>query len=315
MTRFIIRRLIMLIPVLLGVSIVIFTLMRVVPTDVASMLLGENVTPEAAARLRAELGLDKPLPLQYLEWLGNVVRGNLGNSIWLPDKTVIERLVDRFPVTFELAIIAKICALTFGITLGVLSAVRQDSWVDNLSRAVGIVGLAAPSFWIATLVILFPAILWGWSLPAAYATFGENPVQHLAKVVPAALVLAFASTATIMRFSRTTLLEVLRQDYVRTARAKGLGERTVIYRHALKNALIPVVTISGQSFARQLGGTVILEQVFNIPGVGLLMLNAITARDYNMVQGGILILALFLALINLVVDVLYAVLDPRIRYS
>ena len=315
MTRFIVRRLLMLIPVLLGVSLLIFTLMRVVPTDVAAMMLGDNVSPETLATLRKELGLDKPIPLQYLEWVGNVARGNLGRSIWLPDKTVTERLLQRLPVTFELALIATSVGIISGITFGVLAAVHQDTWVDNVARAVGIIGLAAPSFWIATIIILFPAIFWGWSIPAAYVELTENPGNHLMKIVPAALVLGFSLTATVMRYSRTTLLEVLRQDYVRTARAKGLTERVVIYRHALKNALIPVVTISGQAFARQLGGTVIIETVFNIPGVGLLMIGAITARDYNMVQGGILVLALFLAFSNLVVDVLYAVLDPRIRYS
>ncbi len=315
MTSFIIRRLLMLIPVLLGVSILIFTLMRVVPTDLAAMILGENITQESLATLRKELGLDKPLPLQYVDWLGKVLTGDFGRSIWLPDKSVSQRMLERLPVTFELALIATSVGIIFGVSFGVLAAVHQDTWIDNLARAVGIVGLAAPSFWIATMIILFPAILWGWSLPAAYVNLGENPGTHLMKVVPAALVLGFSLTATIMRYSRTTLLEVLRQDYVRTARAKGLEERVVIYRHALKNALIPVVTVTGQAFARQLGGTVIIETVFNIPGVGLLMIGAITARDYNMVQGGILVLAFFLAFSNLVVDVLYAVLDPRIRYS
>lgn len=315
MLRFIIRRLLMLIPVLLGVSILVFTLMRVVPTDLAATMLGENVTAESLATLRKELGLDKPLPVQYLEWLGKAGMGDLGRSIWLPDKSVTQRMMERMPVTLELALIASAFGIFFGVTLGVLSAVNQDTWLDNVVRALGIVGLAAPSFWIATIVILFPAIFWGWSLPAAYVQIGEDPKNHLLKVVPAAIVLGFALSATIMRYSRTTLLEVLRQDYIRTARAKGLEERLVIYRHALKNALIPVVTVTGQAFARQLGGTVIIETVFNIPGVGLLMLGAITARDYNMVQGGILVLALFLAFMNLIVDVSYAVLDPRIRYS
>ena len=315
MATYILRRLIATIPVLLLVTFGAFALIRIIPGDLAALKLGEDATPLEVKEYRDKLGLNDPIPIQYVKWLGNVARGDLGESQW-EFRPVSEVVRDKFPVTFELALLAIVISTSIAIPFGIISAVRQDSILDQVLRFTSILFLAVPAFWLAILLITLPSIWFGWKPPlTGYVEFWENPVVNLQRMIWPALVIGASSAALVMRLMRSTLLEVLRQDYIRTAWAKGLRERSVVSRHALKAAMIPVVTILGLQLSVLLGGAVIAEQIFSLPGMGRSMLGAISKRDYALVQSYVLIFAMIYLLMNLVVDLIYGYLDPRIRYS
>ncbi|MGH2588763.1 MAG: ABC transporter permease, partial [Dehalococcoidia bacterium] len=285
MTGYIVRRLLGIIPTLLLLTLVVVVMMRMMPADIVDVLLQEQAADEnTRAELRARLGLDKPLPVRYVEYVGGLTQGDLGTSL-LRNRPVSSMIVERINVTVELALVALVVAFTIGTTIGVISAVASDTPLDYLLRAVGLLGLIFPTFALATAAILLPAIYFNWSPPVSYVTFKQDPVGHVTQYILPGLVLGAVGAAVIMRVSRTQMLEVLRQDYVRTARMKGLRERTVILRHVIKNAMIPVISVFGIQVAALMSGTVIIENVFALPGLGRLLVDAVNQRDYPVVQG------------------------------
>jgi len=313
--KYAIRRLLLAVPVLLLSSLIVFGLMRVMPGDALTALMAEsgNVGERELAKLRKDLGLDRPYYEQYLIWLWQMVSLNPGYSIFTSEPIPVA-LKRSIPVTIELALLAMLLGLVIAIPIGVLSATRQDKPLDYVGRLVAISGLSLPDFWLGTLVITFAAIWFSWIPPLGYASVWESPWTNLQQFLLPAAVLGFRLSAATMRMTRSTLLEVLREDYVRTAWAKGLGERVIIYKHALKNALIPVVTIVGGQLGTLLAGTVIVETIFALPGMGRLTVEAILYRDYPIVQTNVMLVAGTLVTLNLLVDLTYAWLDPRIHY-
>ena len=316
MHRYIARRLLTTIPTLIGIKLVVFASIRLVPGDVILTQLADtgNVSPEQYDAVRQKLGLDKPAYQQYFTWLGGIVRGDLGESFWT-GRSVRAQLLERLPVTIQLGLMALLMSLTISIPLGTIAATRQDTIVDYPLRMVAIIGLAMPSFWVGILLLLAVGTWFQWSPPLGYTSIVEDPWRSLQQFALPALALGAALIGTMTRMTRSVLLEVLRQDYVRTAWAKGLTERVVIVRHALKNAMIPLVTILGLQVGYLLGGTVIIEQVFALPGVGRLTLDALLQRDYPQIQGNVMFIAGWFLLVNLIVDLTYGWLDPRIRYN
>ena len=316
MRKYIIRRLLLAIPVLLLSSLIVFGLMRVMPGDALTALMAEsgNVSERELQKLRKDLGLDLPYYEQYLIWLWQMVSLDPGYSIFTGEPIPMA-LKKSIPVTIELALLAMILGLVIAIPIGVLSATRQDKPSDYVGRLVAISGLSLPDFWLGTLVITFAAIWFSWIPPLGYASVWESPWTNLQQFLLPAAVLGFRLSAATMRMTRSTLLEVLREDYVRTAWSKGLGERVIIYKHALKNALIPVVTIVGGQLGTLLAGTVIVETIFALPGMGRLTVEAILYRDYPIVQTNVMLVAGTLVMLNLLVDLTYAWLDPRIHYQ
>ncbi|MCX7274687.1 MAG: ABC transporter permease [Burkholderiales bacterium] len=315
MQAYILRRILALIPTLIFASIIVFTSVRLIPGDIIDMMLSQNdVSANAMDReaLIKALGLDKPMWSQYLSWLGNLFRGDMGNSLW-QSTPVVERLAERLPITFELGLFAILIGLTIALPVGIYSAIRQDTAGDYLARSFSILLLAIPSFWLGTMVVVIPSIAWGWSPEVSYIAFSEDPWGNLKQMLVPAAVLGAALSAVTMRMTRTMMLEVLRQDYIRTAMAKGLPERLVVVRHALRNAMIPVVTLIGLQAPLVIGGAVIIEQIFGIPGMGTLLLDAVNQRDYPIITGVFLVVGLAVMLINLVVDLSYGLLDPRVR--
>jgi peptide/nickel transport system permease protein len=313
MRKYVLRRLLVAIPSLLIASLIVFSLPRLIPGDVVQLMLEEKAYAKDLDDLRAKLGLDRPMHVQYVEWLGNVARGNLGESLWTR-RPVIEELLSRLPVSLELGVLALLFAVAMAVPVGIVAATRQDTLADYAARTMAILGLSVPGFWIATLVVLLPAIWWGWSPPIHFTEFSKDPWAHVSQFLLPALILGLASAAAIMRLTRAMLLEALRQDYVRTAWAKGLRERAVVLKHGLKNALIPVITVLGIQVAQILGGTVIFESIFGLPGMGRFLFDAINQRDYPVIQGVNLLIVSVVVVINLAVDAAYAWLDPRIRY-
>jgi peptide/nickel transport system permease protein len=317
MRAYILRRLLALLPTLFIASVIVFTTVRLIPGDVIDLMLSQNDL--GADRLGREqlmqtLGLDRPMAEQYLRWVGAILlHGDLGRSLW-QDTHVTEMLLARLPVTLELGALALLVGLVIALPIGVYSAIRQDSTGDFVARSFSILLLAVPSFWLGTMVMVFPSIWWGWSPEVNYVQFSADPLQNLKQMIVPAIVLGAALSAVTMRMTRTMMLEVLRQDYIRTAWAKGLGERLVVMRHALRNALIPVVTLVGLMAPLLLGGAVIIEQIFVIPGMGLLLLEAVNQRDYPVIAGVFLVVGIAVMLINLVVDLSYGLLDPRVRH-
>jgi peptide/nickel transport system permease protein len=311
--RYLAKRLLVAIPSLLIASLIVFTLPRLIPGDVVALMLEEKAYARDLQELRAKLGLDRPLYVQYFEWAGRAVRGDLGESLWTR-RPVLEEIGRRLPVTFELALLGTAFSLLIAVPVGVVSATRQDSLKDYAARSAAILGLSVPGFWLATLVIVLPAIWWGWRPLTGYVEFAQSPLGHLGQLVLPALILGIASAAALMRLMRGMLLEVLRQDYVRTAWAKGLRERAVVLKHGLRNAIIPVVTLLGTQLPQIIGGTVIIETIFGLPGMSRFLFDAINQRDYPVIQGVNLVVVSTIVLVNLAVDALYAVLDPRIRY-
>ncbi|OLC63274.1 MAG: glutathione ABC transporter permease GsiC [Candidatus Rokuibacteriota bacterium] len=314
MALFLLRRLLLVGPVLLGVSLVVFAVLHISPGDPAEIMLGPQATHEDITRLRTELGLDEPLPVQYARWMGRVLQGDLGRSLWMK-RPVLGEVLRRFQATVVLAASALLLSTLGGIALGVLSAARRNSLLDRLSALASLFGASMPSFWLGIVLMVIFALWLGW-LPASgmFAPYGGGGVGDLlSHLVLPTVTLAAASLTIIARLTRSTMLDVLGQDFVRTARAKGVRESFVVVRHALRNALIPTVTVVGVQAGYLLGGAVLTETVFAWPGVGTLMVQGILARDFPLVQGCVLVIALGFVLVNLTVDVLYATLDPRIR--
>jgi len=311
--RYFFKRLLVAIPSLIIASVIVFTLPRLIPGDVVQLMLDEKAYAKDIDELRVKLGLDRPLYIQYVEWLGRVVRGDLGESLWTR-RPVLEEIGRRLPVTLELAVFATVFAVTIALPIGIIAATRQDTLRDYVSRSAAILGLSMPNFWVATLVIVLPAIWWGWRPVSGFVDFSRDPLGHVSQFVLPGLILGVASAAALMRLTRGMLLEVLRQDYVRTAWAKGLRERVIVLKHSLRNAVIPVITVLGIQIAQIIGGTVIIEQIFGIPGMSRFLFDAINQRDYPVIQGVNLVVVSAIVFINLTIDALYAVLDPRIRY-
>lgn len=318
MGHYLARRLLLFIPTLFAVSLLIFLVLRIVPGDVAVSILlgseGREATAEDIARLRHELGLDKPIVIQYVDWVTGLARLDLGKSLYTKE-LVSEYIANRFPVTLELALLTSIVSVLLGIPLGLISAVRQNSFLDYIMRLIGIGGVTIPNFWLGTLLLLALVTLLGWAPPLGFPTLFEDPLKNLTIMVWPSLVLGYHFTGYLSRMTRSCMLEVLRQDYVRTAWSKGLRERAVVLRHALRNALLPVVTLLGLQMGALIGGTIVVEAIFVLPGVGLTLIDAISTRDYPLVQAIVVLFALSLLIINLVVDLLYGWLDPRIRYA
>ena len=316
MTRYLVRRLLLLVPVLAGVSIIVFLVLHLSPGDPAEIMLGSQATKEDLARLRQELGLTEPLHVQYGRWMSHVLRGDLGRSLWMK-RPVLTEVLERFRATLVLTGTALVLSTVGGIALGISSATRPDSVLDRLSAVASLFGASMPVFWLGIVLMVVFSLWLGW-LPASgmFAPYGGGDLRDLVShLILPALTLAAASVTIVARLTRSTMLEVLGQDYVRTARAKGLAERGVVVRHALKNALIPILTVVGVQAGYLLGGAVLTETVFAWPGVGTLMVQGILARDFPLVQGCVLVIALTFVLINLGVDLLYGFLDPRIRYE
>ena len=317
MRAYTLRRLLALLPTLFIASLIVFVTVRMIPGDVIDLMLSQNdISADKLSRdqLTAALGLDRPMLEQYLLWVyAMLFRGDLGTSLW-QGTPVTEMLLARLPVTFELGLLALLVALALALPIGIYSAIRQDSAGDFVARSFAILLLAVPSFWLGTMVMVFPSIWWGWSPEVHHVKFFDDPVQNVKQMMVPAAVLGAALAAVTMRMTRTMMLEVLRQDYIRTAWAKGLNERLVVMRHALRNALIPVVTLIGLQAPLLIGGAVIIEQIFVIPGMGLLLLEAVTQRDYPVIAGVFLVVGVAVMLINLVVDLSYGLLDPRVRH-
>ena len=320
MTQYIIRRLLLFIPTMILATVMVFALFWIVPGDAAMMILtgeegeGGRVNTEDLEQLRKELGLDRPIHVQYGEWVFNLLKGDLGTSIWyrIP---VMDELRDRFLVSMELAVMAILMAFVAAVPLGVISAVKQDTKVDYVSRIFALIGIAMPTFWIGILMVYGLAYFFNWLPPLGYASLWEDPLTNLQQLVFPALALAFHDLAFTARVTRSSMLEVMREDYVRTARSKGLRERAVIGRHALKNALLPVITVSGYQFGRLLGGVIIIESIFVVPGVGSFLIDSIIHRDFVVLQRVVLLTAAVVLFLNLVIDLFYGVLDPRIRFQ
>jgi len=311
--RYFVKRLLVAVPSLLIASLIVFTLPRLIPGDVVALMLEEKAYAKDLDELREKLGLNRPIYVQYFSWLGNIVRGDLGESLWTR-RPVIEELSRRLPVSLELGLVAVVCAIVIALPIGVISAVRQDTARDYVARSAAILGLSVPGFWMATLVIVLPAIWWGWRPMTGYTELSGGVVAHVSQFLLPGVILGIASAAALMRLIRGMLLEVMRQDYIRTAWAKGLRERVVIMKHSLKNAIIPVVTVLGIQIAQIIGGTVIIETIFGFPGMGRFLFDAIMQRDYPVIQGVNLMIVSVIVVLNLMVDALYATLDPRIRY-
>jgi len=313
-SSYVARRVGQLVPVLLIVSAIVFFVFRIIPGDMAIMRLGQNADPASIAAMRKLLGLDRPLYVQYVEWLGNAVHGDLGTS-YINEQSVTSLVLQTFPATLELAILGMLLGLLLSVPMGILAALRRGTWLDHVARVLALIGFCMPRYWLAVLLIALLAVQVGWLPPAGDADLSADPADNLRHAALPVLSLGLTIAAVQMRFLRSSLLDVLSQDYVRTARAKGLSPGTVALRHALKNALIPFVTIVGLEMGSLLGGLVVVEQIFSWPGIGWLMINSITQRDYAVVQGSVLFIAAGVVVINLVVDVLYGYLDPRIRYA
>jgi len=315
MRMYIARRFLHGLLVLWLVSLVIFSLVRILPGDAVIMQLDQAAapTPEILSRARQELGLERPFLVQYRSWIASAMQGDLGRSL-ITRRPVTQELLKRINLTSHLAVMSIIVAMLIALPIGVLSAVKQDTASDYIARFLAVLGLSLPDFWLATVIITFLAIWVQWIPPIGFAPLWEDPARCLGQLLIPAFIIGARLAAVSMRMTRSSLLEVLRQDYIRTARAKGARERAVIVRHALKNAFIPVITVIGQQFSVLLGGTVIVEFIFLQPGVGSLMLDAVLLRDYTLIQGAVLFFAVVIVVTNLLVDLSYAWLDPRIRY-
>ena len=316
MKKFLLRRLLALVPTLLLVSLIVFGGVRLIPGDVIDLMLAQNDIASAQDReqLEAALGLDQPFLEQYLRWLGGVLRGDLGRSIW-ESTPVTQQIADRLPVSLELGFLALLVAVSVAVPVGVWSALYQDRPSDYVARSFSLILLSVPGFWLGTLVMVFPSVWWRWAPDLEYTPLLVDPVRNLAHMLVPAVLLGLAMSAVTMRLVRTTMLDVLSQDYVRTARAKGLSEFTVVVRHALRNGMIPVITLIGLQAPLLIGGAVIFEQIFVIPGMGLLLLEAVFQRDYPVISGVFLVVGASVLVINLLVDLSYGLLDPRVRPS
>ena len=316
MRGYIIRRLLLVIPTLFILSLIVFFSVRFIPGDAIDAMLGTVDFSAAVDREALEriLGLDVPAHVQYMRWLGDILlHASLGNSLVGNRDAVAQTIAGRLPVTIQLGLMSIVIGVVIAVPVGIYSAIRQDTAADYAGRSVAIVGLATPNFWLAMMVMLYPAIWWGWSPPMELIRFRENPARSLGVFIIPSLILGTYLAAATMRITRTMMLEVLRQDYIRTAWSKGLKERMVVMRHAVTNALIPIVTLVGLQLPILVGGSVIMENIFNLPGLGRLMLSALTDRDYPLVSGINLFFGTAVVAVNLMIDLLYGYLDPRVR--
>jgi peptide/nickel transport system permease protein len=317
MQTYIAKRLLLIVPTLLGVAALVFLIMRVIPGDVALLILGGDqaarIDPKQLENMRRQLGLDQPLLVQFGEWLWGVVRFDFGKSLWT-GRPVVEEVLIRLPLSLELAFLATMLSVLIAIPLGMLAAVRQDTWVDYLVRVVSIGGLAIPSFWVGILCILFLVIYFGWGPPLEFTPPWVDPWANLQQMIWPVVTVGYRYAAVTTRMTRSTVLEVLREDYIRTAWAKGLRDRAVVIRHALKNAMLPVITLIGTEFAFLIGGLVVTETVFTLNGVGRFVVDAVAHRDYPVVQALVFLIAFWFVIVNLLIDLTYAWFDPRIRY-
>jgi peptide/nickel transport system permease protein len=314
--KYLIKRFLLMLPTLFGVALVTFLLIRVIPGDVVELRYSGDrgaVSQEILDRERARIGLDQPVWKQFLTWIAGVVRLDFGTSMWT-GAPIWEEIKLRFTLSLQLAIMATIVAVLLAIPLGVLSALKQDTWIDYGVRIFSIAGLAMPSFWLGIVLILLMLVVFKWLPPMVYTPFWTNPVQNLAQLIWPALAVGYRYSAVATRMTRSAMLEVLREDYIRTARAKGLMQKLILSRHALKNAMLPVLTVIALEFAFLIGGLVVTEQVFNLNGIGLLFVQAVAHRDYTLLQALIMLVAGSFIVVNFVMDVAYAWLDPRIRY-
>ncbi len=316
MKQYLIRRLLVAVPVLILVAIGAFSLIRILPGDAVLNLVGESglLSPSQTDKIREELGLDQSYVPAFISWVGGIFTGDLGDSL-ITGRTVASEITRAIPVTLQLAIMAMLITMLIAIPIGVMSAIRQDSILDYAGRLISISGLSVPDFLAGTLVLVFVGLWLKWAPPVVFTPFFDAPAENLKGMFIPAAIIGFRFSSTSMRMIRSTMLEVLREDYVRTAWAKGLRERSVITRHAMKNAFIPVITILGTEFSYLLGGAVVVESIFNLPGLGSLTLGAITARDYPVVQAAVLLFATVIVFMNLIVDLSYAWFDPRIRFT
>ncbi len=315
--KYIVQRLLLAIPTMLGVTVVVFVMVRAVPGDIVALLAGDfgSVSEETKAAMLADFGLDDNVPVQYVNWLRDIVQLDLGTSL-ISGRSVTSELSRRIPISFELAILGQLLSVAIAIPIGIFSAIRQDSAGDYVGRSVAIGFLAAPNFWIGLILIVAASRYFQWGVPpTSYVGFTDDPIGNLKLMFVPAIILGTGGSGNLMRYTRTTMLEVLRQDYVRTAWAKGLDERTIIVRHALRNSLIPVVTLIGLGLPGLIGGTVLIEAIYSIPGMGRYYVGAINSLDFPVVQGINLVIALTVVLSNLLVDLTYPLLDPRIKYS
>ena len=314
MVRVAAGRILSAIPVLLIVSLITFGLMRLIPGDPAAAIAGIAATPAQIEQLRQDLGLDQPIWVQLLHYYEGLAQGDLGRSLLL-GKGVFAATMERLPVTIGLSLYALVFTLLIGIASGIVAALRQNSWIDQAAMMFAMIGISVPNFFLGLLMIILFAVHLGWLPSGGYVAFSEDPVGWLKSLAMPAFSLALLQAGLLARITRSSMLEVLRQDYIRTARAKGLPQRKVVLKHALSNALIPIVTVVGIIISLLLSGAVVTEALFSIPGMGQLLTQAVLNRDYPMVQGGLLLVTTFLVLVNITVDVLYAVLDPRVRYE
>lgn len=313
MKEYLARRILALAPVMFVVATLVFVLMHLTPGDPVSAMLGMDANPTDVERMRANLGLDKPLHLQYLQWIGKVLQGNFGESIFL-QIPVLTAVADRLEPTLMLTLLAMVIAVGLGIPAGVISATRFGTVVDQSFMTVALLGVSMPDFWLGLNLIFFVAVKLGWFPVAGYMPLGSNWLATLRYLAMPAFCLGFIQSTLIARMTRAVMLDVLSQDYIRTGHAKGLSERRVVYKHALKNALIPTLTVIGITFAILMSGAIVIETVFNLPGVGRLLIQSVLRRDYPVIQGVVLLIAAAYVVINLLVDVMYAYLDPRIKY-
>ena len=308
------RRLLSAIPVLFIVSLISFGLMRLIPGDPAAAIAGTSATPAQIEQLRRDLGLDEPLLMQLLHYYQGLLKGDFGKSLLL-GKGVLAATMERLPVTIGLSLYALVLTLLIGVASGIIAALRQNTWVDQVAMMIAMLGISIPNFFLGLLMIIFFAVQLGWLPSGGYVPFSQDPIGWLRSTTMPAISLALLQAGLLARITRSGMLEVLRQDYVRTARAKGLPERQVILKHALANALIPIVTVVGIIISLLLSGAVVTEALFSLPGMGQLLTQAVLSRDYPMVQGGLLLVTTFLVVVNILVDILYALIDPRVRYE
>jgi peptide/nickel transport system permease protein len=320
MQQYVMRRLLLFLPSVLGVTLVVFVLMRLVPGDIATILVyeagteGGGVARQAVDKIRRELGLHRPVLVQYLDWLSGIVHGDFGYSYW-ERRPVAEILGERFPRTMQLALMTMVLAVLWAVPLGVISAVRQDTWSDYAVRLISVSGLSIPAFFVGVLLLFFLVRFFQWMPPLEFTAFFDNPMENLKQLIWPALAEAYYISAPITRLTRSLMLEVIREDYVRTARAKGVPERFVVYKHALRNMLIPLITFVSWSGGRLLGGVVVMELIFAVPGMGTGLIESVHHRDYPTVQAIVFLMAMVFLTLNLAVDLLYGWLDPRIRYQ
>jgi peptide/nickel transport system permease protein len=311
---YVVRRLLLFVPTLVAVSVVVFAFIHFVPGNPAAMIVGADASPEAEARVAEALGLNEPIHVQYFTWAGRALQGDLGRSYML-DAEVTTLILSRLPVTGSLTVMAFFIALLIGLPAGIVAAIRQGSWIDNSVMFGALLGLSVPNFWLGLNLIILFAVVLGWLPSGGYVNWSDDPIAAFKSLLMPAFALGFSAAAVIARMTRSTVLEVMRLDYIQTARSKGVAERFVIIRHALRNAMIPIVTVLGVVVGSLLNGSVVTETVFTIPGIGRLVVSAVARRDFPVLQGGILFVTVVYLTVNLIVDIIYTWIDPRIRYT